>query len=102
MEKLKNPEWKYNENIILKDIENYIISTYNSHYSSHSNNIQLIDFIESKGLVKSFCQSNILKYSSRYGDKDGYNKTDLLKVIHYAILLLHYNHYHDIVNNNPT
>ena len=28
-------------------------------------------------------------YGSRYGNKDGKNKKDLMKVIHYAMLLLH-------------
>ncbi len=96
---LNSHSWKYNEDIILKDIENYILNTYNSHYSGRNKNIQIIDFMESKNLATNFCQANILKYGSRYGDKDGYNKKDLLKVIHYAILLLHYNHYCDIVNN---
>ena len=47
-----------------------------------------------KKLAAGFCQANILKYGSRYGDKDGRNKRDLLKVIHYAMLLLHFDgHY---------
>ena len=48
----------------------------------------------SKDLASSFCQANILKYGSRYGNKDGKNKKDLMKVIHYAMLLLHFDgHY---------
>ena len=48
----------------------------------------------SKELAAAFCQANILKYGSRYGNKDGNNKKDLMKVIHYAMLLLHFdNHY---------
>ncbi|MGA0844059.1 MAG: hypothetical protein ACO3RT_07885, partial [Arenicellales bacterium] len=31
-----------------------------------------------------------MKYGSRYGEKDGHNKRDLMKVIHYAMLLLHF------------
>ena len=46
--------------------------------------------MEVKNLASNFCQANILKYGSRYGDKDGKNKKDLLKIIHYAILALHY------------
>jgi hypothetical protein len=31
-----------------------------------------------------------LKYIMRYGKKDGFNKKDLLKVIHYTVLLWHF------------
>ena len=49
---------------------------------------------ELKELASDFCQANILKYGSRYGDKDGRSKRDLMKVIHYAMLLLHFDgHY---------
>ena len=36
---------------------------------------------------------NILKYAQRYGKKEGRNKNDLMKVIHYAIILLSLDHY---------
>ena len=29
-------QWKYNEDKILKDIEEYIVSTYGSHYCGHN------------------------------------------------------------------
>ena len=47
-----------------------------------------------RDIASNFCQANILKYGSRYGSKDGRNKKDLLKVIHYDMLLLHFDgHY---------
>lgn len=89
--------WKYNEGTILKDIQEYIISTYEGHYCGNEEeyrDIQTIDLLAAKNLAAPFCQSNIIKYGSRYGEKDGRNKRDILKVIHYAILLLHFdNHY---------
>jgi hypothetical protein len=42
-----------------------------------------------------FCIGNVLKYAQRYGRKDGYNRKDLQKVLHYAIMALHV---HDIEN----
>ena len=36
---------------------------------------------------------NILKYAQRYGKKEGRNKNDLMKVIHYAIIQLSQDHY---------
>ncbi len=95
-------KWKYNEEKILKDIEEYVVSTYNGHYCGDEegyNDIQTIDLMAAKGLAASFCQANILKYGSRYGDKDGLNKRDLLKVIHYAMLLLHFDRHYSRTEN---
>jgi hypothetical protein len=96
-EKSKNHLWKYNEDKILKEVEDYVISTYHGHYCGDHDgyaDIQTIDLMAAKKLAAGFCQANILKYGSRYGDKDGRNKRDLLKVIHYAMLLLHFDgHY---------
>ena len=89
--------FKYHEEEILKDIEEYVSQTYQGHYTGKSHefrNVQTIDLMASKELAAAFCQANILKYGSRYGNKDGKNKKDLMKVIHYAMLLLHFdNHY---------
>ena len=89
--------YKYHEEEILKDIEEYVSGTYQGHYTGKSHefrNVQTIDLMASKELAAGFCQANILKYGSRYGNKDGKNKKDLMKVIHYAMLLLHFDdHY---------
>ena len=89
--------YKYHEEEILKDIEEYVSGTYQGHYTGNSHEfrkVQTIDLMASKDLAASFCQANILKYGSRYGNKDGKNKKDLLKVIHYAMLLAHFDgHY---------
>ena len=89
--------YKYHEEEILKDIEEYVSGTYQGHYTGNSHEfrkVQTIDLMASKDLAASFCQANILKYGSRYGNKDGKNKKDLMKVIHYAMLLLHFDgHY---------
>jgi hypothetical protein len=89
--------WKYNEDKILKEIREYVTATYKSHYCGSDKSyrdIQTIDLMAAKELAANFCQANILKYGSRYGQKDGRNKIDLLKVIHYAMLLLHFDgHY---------
>jgi hypothetical protein len=105
MSETKNNLWKYNEDKILKDIEDYVTSTYGSHYCGHNEaykDIQTIDLMAAKDLAPGFCQSNILKYGSRYGDKDGRNKRDLLKVIHYAMLLLHFDGHYTRKDNGLT
>jgi len=89
--------FKYHEKEILKDIEEYVSRTYQGHYTGKSHeyrNVQTLDLMAAKELASGFCQANILKYGSRYGNKDGKNTKDLMKVIHYAMLLLHFdNHY---------
>ena len=79
---------KYNENEILKEVSDYISQTYRGHYSS--NNVQTLDLIDSVGDAEAFCRSNILKYASRY-DRKGTARKDIIKIIHYAVLLLHFN-----------
>ena len=89
--------YKYHEEDILKDIEEYVSQTYQGHYTGTKHefrNVQTIDLMASKDLAASFCQANILKYGSRYGNKDGRNKKDLMKVIHYAMLLLHFDEHY--------
>ena len=100
-----NHLWKYDEDKILKDIQEYVTGTYGSHYCGHNqeySDIQTIDLMAAKDLAPGFCQANILKYGSRYGDKDGRNKRDLLKVIHYAMLLLHFDGHYSRTNNGLT
>ena len=93
----RNHQYKYHEEEILKDIEEYVSNTYNGHYTGTKHEfrkVQTIDLMAARDIAPQFCQANILKYGSRYGSKDGRNKTDLLKVIHYAMLLLHFDgHY---------
>ena len=93
----KNHQYKYHEEEILKDIEEYVSKTYQGHYTGAKHEfrkVQTIDLMAARDIATDFCQANILKYGSRYGSKNGKNKTDLLKVIHYAMLLLHFDgHY---------
>ena len=104
-EQTKNHLWKYNEDKILKEVEDYVTGTYHGHYCGDQDgyaDIQTIDLMAAKKLAAGFCQANILKYGSRYGDKDGRNKRDLLKVIHYAMLLLHFDGHYSRKDNGLT
>ena len=89
--------FKYHEDEILQDIESYVSGTYRGHYTGTTHeyrNVQTLDLMASRDLAPAFCQANILKYGSRYGSKDGKSKKDLLKVIHYAMLLLHFDEHY--------
>ena len=97
LKKMSDSRNKYHEKEILKDVEDYVSRTYNGHYTGTKHeyrNVQTIDLMASRDLASDFCQANILKYGSRYGSKDGRNKGDLLKVIHYAMLLLHFDEHY--------
>lgn len=82
-----NINYKYNEKEILKELQEYIDNTYGEHYSM--SNIQATEFIMDAGLGQGFTLGNVIKYAQRYGKKDGYNRKDLLKVLHYAIMALY-------------
>lgn len=86
---------KYSEKETLKELDEYISSTYMGHYTTGSdpagsNRVQTLDLIESIGDAEAFCRSNAIKYLSRFGKKNGRNKRDLLKALHYVVLLYHF------------
>lgn len=89
--------WKYNEDIALKEVRDYLSGTYQSHYTSKESKTQTLDLIDSIGDAEAFCRSNAIKYLSRFGKKGGKSKMDILKAIHYCILLYHFSG----INNQP-
>ena len=88
--KTSNSKRKYSEDEIIKELKDYITRTYDQHYSAGSDKIQTLDLIEACGDGEAFCRSNILKYASRY-DKKGTARRDIMKILHYAVLLMHFN-----------
>ena len=82
--------FKYEEDVILKQAEDYIAKTYELHYTGDKGKMQTLDLIESIGDAEAFCRSNAIKYLSRFGKKDGKNRKDILKAIHYCTLLYHF------------
>jgi len=89
---------KYKEDESIEALKNYISTTYGGHYTSKENNVQTLDLIESVGDAESFCRSNAIKYLSRY-DKKGQAKRDILKALHYSLLLYHFS---GQLNETPT
>lgn len=91
---------KFNEDEALKTLRKYIESTYDGHYSM--NKIQSTEFIFDAGHGEGFCLGNIIKYAQRYGKKDGRNTADLLKILHYGIILLGVNYENEKVRKSYT
>lgn len=85
-----NNFWKYNEDKILKQLEEYIASTYNQHYVDETGGVkqQTLDKIK-YNRREGFCAGNVTKYIDRY-DTKGTPRADLFKVLHYTILLINH------------
>ena len=93
-----NSPRKYKEDESIEALKNYISTTYGGHYTSDNNSVQTLDLIESVGDAEAFCRSNAIKYLSRY-DKKGQAKRDILKALHYSLLLYHFS---GQLNETPT
>ena len=79
--------WKYNEPQILLEVSKYLESTYGQHYAGNKE-IQTVDFWHSLGSLDTTARDNAIKYLARYGKKGGKNRKDLIKAIHYIILMM--------------
>ncbi len=86
--------YKFNEKNLINDLQNYIDKTYDGHYSK--NKFQSTEFIIDCGHGMGFALGNVLKYAQRYGKKEGYNRADIMKILHYALIALHN---HDLENS---
>ena len=86
---LKYKSQKYQEDKGIEDLKDYVSSTYQGHYTNENSDVQTLDLIHSVGDAESFCRSNALKYLSRY-DKKGQAKRDILKAMHYCLLLYYF------------
>jgi hypothetical protein len=83
----RNQPFKFEEDKFLKDVIEYIGSTYGQHYvGSDQEKTQVVDLWESLGSLQTTSRDTAIKYLARYGRKAGYNKVDLMKAIHYICL----------------
>ena len=79
-------DYKFNEGALVEELKSYIDKTYGGHYSK--NQFQSTEFIIDCGHGMGFALGNVLKYAQRYGKKEGHNRADLLKILHYTIIAL--------------
>jgi hypothetical protein len=82
-----NIDYKFDEPRLLQQLKEYIDKTYDQHYSKKR--FQSIEFTIDSGHGMGFTMGNIQKYNQRYGNKDGYNRDDIMKILHYGLLALH-------------
>jgi len=84
---MQNVNYKFDEDVVLGELLLYINSTYTQHYAKRK--FQSTEFIVDCGHGPGFCLGNILKYVQRYGRKNGKSRADLMKILHYGIIMLH-------------
>ena len=80
--------FKYKEDEILAEVMEYIAGTYSEHYGDQKFQIQ--DVFEQMDIAEEFVRGAAMKYLFRFGKKNGKDRKDLLKCIHYVCLLYHY------------
>lgn len=97
MAKQQQVNFKFNEGALIQELLDYVSATYDGHYSKSK--FQSTEFIIDCDHGMGFALGNVLKYTQRYGKKDGYNRKDLLKILHYAIIALHV---HDEKNDHTS
>ena len=68
------------------------ITLYPSHTeaNNHYQKFQIQDVFEQMDIAEDFTRGAAMKYLFRFGKKEGKNKKDLLKCMHYLCLLYHY------------
>ena len=84
---MNKTDYKFNEGALIEELQAYIDKTYEGHYSK--NNFQSTEFIIDCDHGMGFALGNVLKYAQRYGKKDGYNRKDLQKILHYTLIALY-------------
>jgi len=89
------PKYKYKEDQIISDFHAYIDKTYGQHYMTEEQNIECFDVWLSLGDSMPTFRNTAIKYLWRYGKKNGNNKDDLMKVLHYTLMMLYSDHYKD-------
>ena len=79
--------YAFSEDKVIRELQDYVDDTYNQHYAKRK--YQATQFIVDCELGEGFCMGNILKYTQRYGRKNGKSRADLMKILHYGIIMLH-------------
>jgi hypothetical protein len=91
--KLADINYKYKEDVILSEFMDYIDKTYGEHYKTEENSVECFDAWIAMGDSTPTFRNTALKYLWRYGKKNGNNKDDLMKALHYVMMCLYVDHY---------
>ena len=87
--------YKYAENDIISEFHDYIDKTYEEHYKTNEKSIECFDAWIALGNSTDTFRNTALKYLWRYGKKNGNNKADFMKALHYTLMCLYVDNYKD-------
>jgi hypothetical protein len=85
--------YKFAEDKIINDFKTYIDKTYSQHYKTEEKSIECFDAWIAMGDSTPTFRNTAVKYLWRYGKKNGNNKDDLMKALHYVLMCLYVDHY---------
>ena len=85
--------YKYAEGDIINDFKDYIDSTYSQHYKTDEESVECFDAWIALGDSTATFRNTAIKYLWRYGKKNGNNRADLMKALHYVMMCLYVDHY---------
>jgi len=77
---------KYKEDLVMKDLQKHIDQTYKTHYTTESG-LQALDMWMALGNFSTSCRDAAIKYLFRFGKKNGSQKEDLLKAMHFIMYM---------------
>ena len=80
--------YKYHEDKAMDALKEYLDGTYGQHYVGDGD-VQTVDFWRSLGSLETTARDTANKYLARYGKKGGKNRKDLLKTMHYVVLMMY-------------
>jgi hypothetical protein len=87
------PDYKYREGEILRDLGDRVDKSYGAHYIADG--IQAFDAWIALGDSTPTFRNIALKYLWRYGKKNGSDREDLFKAMHYILMCLYVDFYRD-------
>ena len=88
-------DYKYNEDDILAEFKTFVDATYTGHYQTETQDVECFDAWIALGDSGPTFRNTALKYLWRYGKKEGNNKKDLFKALHYIMMVLYVDHFKD-------
>lgn len=86
-------QYKFAEDKMIADLQEYINKTYDEHYMTDNKSIECFDAWIALGDSTPTFRNTAIKYLWRYGKKSGNNKKDLMKALHYVLMCLYVDHY---------
>lgn len=89
----QNISYKYAEDKILTELKEHLDKTYTEHYATEDQGIECFDAWIALGDSTPTFRNTAIKYLWRYGKKNGNNKKDLMKALHYIFMCLYVDHY---------